>query len=117
MFLYIELTFQMLHSGIHRFQLLRGGAGQLLDVLQRLICLEFFQCLADFFLRLRRFGEDQEYFHRCPPFQSVLRFNLCPFSSGYVDRLKRVLRHIWEIIQLPLFLLPEAVETADFLRG
>ena len=46
------LRFQMLHGGIHQFQLLLRGTGQLLDIFQRLLGLELRQLLPKLLLRL-----------------------------------------------------------------
>ena len=52
-FSYVSLLrFQMLHGGVHQFQLLLGAAGQLLDVFQRLLGLELRQLLPKLLLRL-----------------------------------------------------------------
>ena len=46
------LRFQMLHGGVHQFQLLLRGTGQLLDIFQRLLGLELCQLLPKLLLRL-----------------------------------------------------------------
>ena len=46
------LRFQMLHGGIHQFQLLLRGTGQLLDRFQRLLGLELRQLLPKLMLCL-----------------------------------------------------------------
>ena len=46
------LRFQMLHGGVYQLQLLLRGAGQLLDVFQRLLGLELCQLLPKLLLRL-----------------------------------------------------------------
>ena len=77
----------MLHGGVHQFQLLLRGTGQLLDIFQHLLGLELGQLLCKLLLRLLGLGENQKYFQRCPPFQSVCCFNLCVISNAYVDGL------------------------------
>ena len=46
------LRFQMFHGGVHQFQLLLRGAGQLLDVFHRLIRLKFCKLLPQLLLCL-----------------------------------------------------------------
>ena len=46
------LRFQMLHGGVHQFQLLLRGTGQLLDSFQHLLGLELRQLLPELLLRL-----------------------------------------------------------------
>ena len=47
----------MLHGGIHQFQLLLRGAGQLLDIFQRLLGLELRQLLPKLLLPCLDFGK------------------------------------------------------------
>ena len=86
-FAYVSLLhLQVLHCRVHQLQFLLRGTGQLLDIFQHLLGLELRQLLRKLLLRLLGLGENQKYFHGCPPFQSICCFNLCVISNVYVDR-------------------------------